>query len=171
VVRLKTTIKFLHASRGRATLSNGKILQFDAALIATGGKPKLLPTAGSNAVHAILHVDDLRGVRSAAQASRHALIIGTSFIGMEAASALRQRGLKVTVTGRDTLPFPEQFGTQIATVLLALHKKKGMRFTLGSQLVQIASGHVLVEEGGGMRHIHADLVILGVDFTKPRFRT
>ena len=162
VIRLKAPINSLYSSRGRATLSNGKSLQFDAALIATGGKPKLLPMRGSDAVYTIRHVDDLRRLRSAAQANRHAVIVGTSFIGMEAASALRQRGLKVTVIGKETLPFEKQLGPQIASSLLSLHKKKGVRFILGARLIQIANRYVLVEESGRERQIDADLVILGV---------
>jgi NADPH-dependent 2,4-dienoyl-CoA reductase/sulfur reductase-like enzyme len=117
---------------------------------------------GSDAVYTIRHVDDLRTLRSAAQANRHAVIIGTSFVGMEAASALRQRGLKVTVVGKETLPFEKQLGPQIASSLLSLHKKKGVRFILGARLIQIANRYVLVEEGGRERQIDADLVILGV---------
>jgi apoptosis-inducing factor 3 len=138
-------VKSLRADRGLITLSDGKTVRFDAALVATGGTPKRLPMQHPEDVHTIRHIDDLRGLRSIARKGRHAIVLGTSFIGMEAASALRQRGLTVTVIGKEELPFEQQFGSSIASALLSLHKRKGVRFVLGVNTLQVASRYVLVE--------------------------
>jgi NADPH-dependent 2,4-dienoyl-CoA reductase/sulfur reductase-like enzyme len=81
---------------------------------------------------------------------------------MEAASALRQRGLTVTVIGKEKLPFEQQFSSRIASALLSLHKRKGVRLVLGVNTLQVTSRYVLVEQNGRSRRINGDFVILGV---------
>jgi NADPH-dependent 2,4-dienoyl-CoA reductase/sulfur reductase-like enzyme len=68
----------------------------------------------------------------------------------------------VTVIGREKLPFEQQFGSSAASALLSLHKRKGIRFVLGVNILQIASRHVVVEQGGNRRQINGDFVIQGV---------
>jgi apoptosis-inducing factor 3 len=162
VIRLRSSVKSLRADRGLVTLIDGKTVRFDAALVATGGTPKRLPMQHPESVHTIRHLRDLRQLRSIARKGRHAIVLGTSFIGMEAASALRQRGLAVTVIGKEKLPFEQQFGSSVASALLSLHKRKGVRFVLGVNTLQVASRYVVVEQGGSPRQISGDFVILGV---------
>jgi len=160
VIHLVSSVKSLRGDL--ITLSDGKKVRFDAALVATGGTPKRLPMQHPDNVYTIRHLDDLRLVRSRARKGRHAIVLGTSFIGMEAASALRERGLTVTVIGEEKLPFERQFGSRVASALLSLHKRKGIRFVLGVNTLQIASRHVVVEQRGNPKLINGDFVILGV---------
>ena len=162
VIQLRSSVKSLRADRSLITLSDGKTLRFNAALVATGGKPKSLPMQQPEHVHTIRHVDDLKRLRSIARKGRHAIVLGTSFIGMEAASALRQRGLAVTVIGKEKLPFERQFGSAVASALLSLHKRKGVHFVLGVNTLQVMSQCVVVEKGGRPKQITGDFVILGV---------
>jgi apoptosis-inducing factor 3 len=162
VIRLRSSVKSLRADRGLITLSDGRTVRFDAALVATGGTPKRLPMQHPENVRTIRHIDDLSGLRSIARKGRHAIVLGTSFIGMEAASALRQRGLTVTVIGKERLPFEQQFGSNIASALLSLHKRKGVGLVLGVNTLQVTSRNVLVDQNGRSRRINGDFVILGV---------
>jgi len=139
VIRLRCAVKSLRADQNLITLSDGKTVRFDAALIATGGTPKRLSMQHPENVHTIRHLDDLRQLRSIARKGRHAIVVGTSFIGMEAASALRRRGLTVTVIGKQKIPFDQQFGSSISSALLSLHKRKGVRLVLGVKILQVQS--------------------------------
>lgn len=160
VLRLRSSVESLRENR--ITLSDGKRIRFDAALIATGGTPKRLPMQHPENVHTIRHIDDLRRLRSIARKGSHAIVLGTSFVGMEAASALRQRGLSVTVIGKEKLPLEKQFGSNVASALLSLHKRKGVRFVLGVNILQVAPRHVVVEQRGNPKQIDGDFVLLGV---------
>jgi NADPH-dependent 2,4-dienoyl-CoA reductase/sulfur reductase-like enzyme/nitrite reductase/ring-hydroxylating ferredoxin subunit len=162
IIHLRSSVKSLQAGRGLITLSDGKTVRFDAALVATGGTPKRLPMQHPENVHTIRHIDDLKRLRSIARKGRHAIVLGTSFIGMEAASALRQRGLTVTVIGKEKLPFAQQFGSSVASALLSLHKQKGVRFVLGVNTLQVTSRYIVVEQSGSPKQINGDFVILGV---------
>ncbi len=162
VERVQASVEAVSASEGVARLSNGASVRFDRALIATGGTPKRLAIPGAERAHTIRHVEDVRRILAAGEGKQRAAIIGTSFIGLEAASALTQKGLKVTVVGREALPFAKKFGAPVAEALKAFHQSKGTGFRLGVEILGITEQGVEVSAAGERGLVPADLVILGV---------
>jgi NADPH-dependent 2,4-dienoyl-CoA reductase/sulfur reductase-like enzyme len=160
--RVTERVVALSSARSEARLSDGRTIRFDAALVAPGGKPKRLKVPGGEEVFVLRHAEDLRKIRSAAVKGRSAVIVGTSFIGMEVASALTQRGVKVTVVGESRVPFEKQFGAPIAKAILSLHKKHGVAFVLGAKVVAVSPHGVTIDERKGYREIQGDVVIQGV---------
>jgi NADPH-dependent 2,4-dienoyl-CoA reductase/sulfur reductase-like enzyme/nitrite reductase/ring-hydroxylating ferredoxin subunit len=160
--RVTDRVVALSSTRSEARLSDGSTIRFDAALVATGGKPRRLKVPGGEEVFVLRHTKDLRKIRSAAVKGSRAVIVGTSFIGMETASALTQRGVKVTVVGESRVPFEKQFGVPIAKAILSLHKKHGVAFVLGAKVVAVSPHGVTIEERRGYREIEGDVVIQGV---------
>jgi NADPH-dependent 2,4-dienoyl-CoA reductase/sulfur reductase-like enzyme/nitrite reductase/ring-hydroxylating ferredoxin subunit len=138
------------AAQKEVRLDNGVVIRFDKALVATGGRPKRLSVPGTELAHTIRHSGDVRRILEAATPGKKAVIVGTSFIGMEAASALVQRGLQVTVVGPEKLPFAKQFGAEVAGALMRVHERGGTKFKLGLEVTGIPE---------------TDLVILGVGVT------
>ena len=53
-------------------------------------------------------------------------------------------GLKVTVVGREKLPFEKQFGKDVALALKKLHEDNGTRFELGVEITQISPEGVTI---------------------------
>jgi len=162
VERIYASVTELSAAEGVARLSLGEPIRFDSALVATGGKPKRLAIPGAELAHTIRHPADVRAILEAAEGKGQVAVIGTSFIGLEAASALIQKGLQVTVIGREELPFAKKFGKEVAEAVKALHESKGTRFRLGAEIVRIGVEGVTVREGSGDQLVAADLVVLGV---------
>ena len=166
--RIQSGVNILSAAQKKATLSNGETISFDAALIATGGTPKRLDVPGAERAHTIRHAEDVRKILAAAEKARQVVVIGTSFIAMEAAAALTQKGLHVTVVGRETLPFANKFGDEVAKRVKALHESKGTSFHLGVEIAGIHADGVQCapksrSQSAGASHIvPADLVIFGV---------
>ncbi len=142
--RITASVIKLSAATGTADLSTGISIKFDKALVATGGKPKRLDIPGAQLAHTIRHPDDVRKILAATQNSKGVVIIGTSFIALEAASALVQKGLKVTVVGREKLPFEKQFGRDAAIALKKLHEDNGTRFQLGVEITRISPDGVAI---------------------------
>ena len=168
VERIVARVTSVNSSSREAVLSNGDTIHFDAALIATGGTPKRLDIPGAGLAHTIRHTDDVRSILAASENAKHAVIIGTSFIGLEAASALTQKGLHVTVIGPEPLPFAGKFGEKVAAVLKTFHESKGTRFRLGVDLLSITPTEVNVRDThtrGPLGAIPADLVLFGVGVT------
>ena len=55
-------------------------------------------------------------------ANKHVVIIGTSFIGMEVASALVESAASVTVIGRDPVPFLGPLGEEVGKFMLDMKR-------------------------------------------------
>jgi len=162
VERIHASVTELSAANGVARLSRGEPIHFDSALVATGGRPKRLAIPGAELAHTIRHPADVRAILDAAEGKRQAAVIGTSFIGLEAASALIQKGLQVTVIGKEELSFAKKFGNEVAEAVKALHVSKGTRFHLGAEIVRMGAEGVTVRAGSGEELVAADLVVMGV---------
>jgi NADPH-dependent 2,4-dienoyl-CoA reductase/sulfur reductase-like enzyme/nitrite reductase/ring-hydroxylating ferredoxin subunit len=164
IQRIQATVTGLDLAGKRMTLDDGQQLTYDAALITTGGTPKRpkLPGADLPQVLTLRSREDARTLLYAAQPGGHAVITGDGFIGLEAASALRKRGLQVTVLARHEIPFKAQFGERIGKAIRSLHEQNGVLFRTHVEVVRFAGElqltDVVLNNG---EHLPADLVLLG----------
>lgn len=164
IQRIQAMVTGMDVPSKMLTLSNGQQLRYDAALIATGGIPKRpeLPGADLPQVLTLRSRDDARVLLDAAQPGAHAVIIGDSFIGLEAASALRKRGLEVTVLARHEIPFEKQFGPRIGKALRKLHEQNGVLFRTHVEAVRFEGELQLTDVVlNNAERLPADLVLLG----------
>jgi NADPH-dependent 2,4-dienoyl-CoA reductase/sulfur reductase-like enzyme/nitrite reductase/ring-hydroxylating ferredoxin subunit len=136
-------------------------LPYGALLIATGAEPVRLDIPGANLphVHVLRSLADCNAILADAKGAKTCVVIGASFIGLEAASSLRQRELTVHVVAPDHLPMAKTMGDVIGETVLAFHKSKGVIFHLETKPVAIQANSVTLANG---EKIAADLVIVGV---------
>lgn len=129
-------IDCVHSKNRSIGFKNGlSPLRYDEALVATGGKPKLLRFPGSNSDPLVLRdVEDANRLIVAAEEAENAVLIGASFISMEIASAFRERGLSVTVVSQDNIPLSKQLGPRMGQMLLEKHLQKGVHFIPGTDV-------------------------------------
>lgn len=164
VERRTGTVKALDAATREITLDDGERLRFDAALVATGGKPTWtdLPGATLANVFTLRSRDDADRILAQAERSRRAAVLGASFIGLEVAASLRQRGLEVTVIAAEATPLERKLGPEVGGVFRTLHERKGVVLRLGAKVAALtgadAGGTVRLEDGGS---VEADLVVIG----------
>lgn len=149
----------------RISCADGAMLDYDAALLATGGVPQRPSIAGADRRNVFLlrSRSDADAILAQAERSRHAVILGTSFIGMEVAASLRERGLEVTVVGKEAVPFEKQLGAPVGTAWQKLHARHGVRFRTGATITSFDGGTELtgVTLDSGAR-IAAELAIVGL---------
>jgi NADPH-dependent 2,4-dienoyl-CoA reductase/sulfur reductase-like enzyme/nitrite reductase/ring-hydroxylating ferredoxin subunit len=143
------------------TLADERKVSWDALLLATGADPIRLPTPGVDLphVHTLRTLADSRGIIARAERSKRAVVIGASFIGMEAAASLRARGIEVHVVAPEAEPFINTLGRALGQFLRRVHEEHGVRFHLGETVTSIAADAVTLS--GGDR-VTADLVVVGV---------
>ncbi|HEX6718065.1 MAG TPA: FAD-dependent oxidoreductase [Pyrinomonadaceae bacterium] len=72
--------------------------------------------------------DDSDAIIAAADRETRVVVIGASFIGMEVAGSLTERGCKVTVVAPDAVPFDRTLGTEIGRLFQQLHESNGVDF-------------------------------------------
>lgn len=130
IERIQGEVMKLDVVNKRLTLADGRRFGYDAALITTGGEPRALPLIGADLpqVLTLRSREDAKKILAAAQPGRHALIVGDSFIGLEAASALRKHGVDVTILARHEVPFAAQLGERIGKAIRSLHERNGVLF-------------------------------------------
>ncbi|MGH8420268.1 MAG: FAD-dependent oxidoreductase [Pseudomonas sp.] len=130
IERIQGEVMKLDVVNKRLTLADGRRFAYDAALITTGGEPRALPLIGADLpqVLTLRSREDAKKILDAAQPGKQALIVGDSFIGLEAASALRKHGVNVTILARHEVPFAAQFGERIGKAFRSLHEQNGVLF-------------------------------------------
>jgi apoptosis-inducing factor 3 len=161
-----TPVTALDTGRRRITLADQRTLDYDALLLATGAEPIRLSVPGADLphVHVLRSLADARAIIAAASGTRRAAVIGSSFIGLEVAAALRQRGLEVDVIGRDALPLKRVLGDALGRFVKSVHEQHGVRFHLSAGPRAIRPGQVELDSG---EVVAADLVVMGVG-VRPR---
>ncbi|MEP7213465.1 MAG: FAD-dependent oxidoreductase [Acidobacteriota bacterium] len=148
------------------TLKSGEVLKYDSLLIATGGVPRTLPFSSPDYENVFLlrSFADTDRIIAAAGDAANVVVIGASFIGMEAASSLRIRGCQVTVVSPDRVPFEKTLGAEIGTLLQTIHEQHSVKFELGSHVKAFDASdtkvNAVVLENG--ESIDADVVIVGI---------
>jgi NADPH-dependent 2,4-dienoyl-CoA reductase/sulfur reductase-like enzyme/nitrite reductase/ring-hydroxylating ferredoxin subunit len=165
IERIIGEVTRLDAENQTLQLADGQSLDYDAALLATGGTPKplTLPGAGLPQVFVLRSKDQAQQILNAAQPGQRAVIIGDSFIALESASSLRQYGLDVTVLARHAVPFAKQFGEAVGKAIRTLHEANGVVFHTEGEATHI-EGTTQVEAvrlDNGQR-LPADLVLVGI---------
>jgi NADPH-dependent 2,4-dienoyl-CoA reductase/sulfur reductase-like enzyme/nitrite reductase/ring-hydroxylating ferredoxin subunit len=152
----------------RLTFANGEELRFDAALLATGGVPRPLKVPGADLRDVLLlrSLADAERIVAAAGKAGTAVVLGAGFIGMEVASALRQRGLRVHLVAPDAVPMAKVFGERVGNWLRGVHGENGVEFHLGETAAEVRGGGEVREVvlSGGTR-LEADLIVAGLGIT------
>jgi NADPH-dependent 2,4-dienoyl-CoA reductase/sulfur reductase-like enzyme/nitrite reductase/ring-hydroxylating ferredoxin subunit len=147
------------------TLDDGDRLPWNRLLLATGGIPRPLEIPGKEkeGVYLLRSRRDAEAIIQAAQRARSAVVIGASFIGLEVASALRQRDLEVRIVAPETLPLQRIFGERIGTWIRGFHEDHGVQFYLGQTVVEIlGSGNVEAVRLKDGTVVAADLIVVGI---------
>ena len=165
-LRLGVEVERLDLEAGEALTATGERFGYDALLLATGAEPIRLRGPGFDGprVHVLRTLADARSLIAALDGVRAVAVVGASFIGLEVAASLRERGLTVAVIGPEAVPLEKIMGPDIGGFIKALHEAKGVRFYLGQAAESFDGEMVLLADG---RHVPADLVVLGVG-VRPR---
>ncbi len=161
IERLHDTVTAIDPDTRTLTLASGGSLPYHAVLLAPGSRPRPLDVPGGDGpnVHLLRTRTDAAAILAGLSGTPRVVVAGGSFIGLEAASALRQRDVPVTVVSPQAVPFEPVLGWRIAAMLRRLHEANGVVFRGRTRVAAIEPGHVRLQDG---ERIPADLVLAGV---------
>mgnify|MGYP005810610813 CR=1 FL=1 len=165
-LRLATKVRSIDPPAHRLFLADGTAVPYSKLLLATGAEPVRLQAPGADLPHVrtLRSLADCRAIVAQAEKGRKAVVVGASFIGLEAAAALRQRDIEVHVVAPETRPMERVLGPAMGDFVRALHAAHGVVFHLGHTLAAVREGGVVLDDG---REIEAGLVLVGVG-VRPR---
>jgi len=160
-VDLGSEVEKIDRAAHRVILADGQEIAYSKLLLATGAEPRQPTFPGHDLphVHVLRSLADCRALIDHAGKARRAVILGASFIGLEAAASLRERGLEIDIVATGSLPMERLFGRELGEALRALHENHGNRFHFGRTILSVEKDHVLLDDGSVLA---ADLVLVGI---------
>jgi NADPH-dependent 2,4-dienoyl-CoA reductase/sulfur reductase-like enzyme/nitrite reductase/ring-hydroxylating ferredoxin subunit len=158
---LGSPVSSIDVGRRDVQLENGSRRPFGALLIATGADPVHLPIPGGDGprVHYLRSFNDSKAIVKRALEAKRVVVVGASFIGLEVAASLRNRGIAVDVVAPDRVPLERVMGAELGRFIQTVHETHGVGFHLGQTVTRI-DGRVATLSGGST--IDADFVVMGV---------
>ncbi|MDB5605376.1 MAG: Reductase C-terminal [Bradyrhizobium sp.] len=165
-LRLESNVTSIDTKARNVVIAGGGAIAYDRLLLATGAEPVRLPIPGADQphVHTLRSLADCRAIIGLVSGARRAIVIGASFIGLEAAAALRARDIEVHVVAPEQRPMERVLGPGMGDFVRALHEEHGVIFHLGDTVVAIDGKRATLKNGGVLE---ADLVVVGVG-VRPR---
>ncbi len=165
-LRLNTEVTAIDTRQREIRVAGAGSVPYDRLLLATGAEPVRLTVPGADQpqVHTLRSLADCHAIIKAATGAQRALVIGASFIGLEAAASLRARNLEVHVVAPEARPMERVLGPQLGDFIRALHEEHGVVFHLGETVNRI-DGRRVTLKGGAV--LETDIVVVGIG-VRPR---
>ncbi|MFN7981911.1 MAG: FAD-dependent oxidoreductase [Vicinamibacterales bacterium] len=163
-VDLTSRVTSIDTGARALSLDNHTTRSFGALLLATGAEPIRVPINGAPAdrVLYLRSFADSRLIVEHAKASTHVVVIGASFIGLEAAMALRSRGIAVDVVAPDKVPLERVLGPEVGQFVRSLHESNGVVFHLDRTVAGIQGRTVTLSDNSTITGVDFVLVGAGV---------
>ena len=158
-LRLNTVAVGLDASARVVELDDGSLIRFTACVLATGAAPQPLPVPGADTGALLLRsLSQGAALRQAAASASSAVVVGSGFIGCEAAASLAMRGLSVTVVSQEQVPQQARLGDEAGERIATWLREAGIRYVGGVEVEAIVAGRRV--EVSGAAAIEGDLLLV-----------
>ena len=135
-LRLDTVVTQFNLDRHLAVLSNGQTIEFKKACLATGSRP-LRPQVAGTSLGNIVYlrtIGDARALKEMYAVEGEIVIVGSGYIAVEAAAALRHAKHKVSILTREAALWSQYLDGETATWLTALFRHHGVTLHLQESL-------------------------------------
>lgn len=155
----------IHPTEHTVQLQSNQQLNYDALVLCTGSRPRVLPIKGADLkqVFYLRTVDDANAIKGALPEKGRLVIVGAGYIGLELAASCVSQNLQVTVLERADRVMARSASRQISDYYQTLHQDTGVEVVCGVQVSALQGEQsvkdVVVEDG---RIWPADVVVIGV---------
>ncbi|MBT2266084.1 NAD(P)/FAD-dependent oxidoreductase [Rhodococcus erythropolis] len=157
----------IHRDARTVELSDGTVVPYDALVIATGARARLirLPGADLPGVHQLRTLTDGLALQEELRTAKSITTIGAGFIGLEVAASALQHGIESTVFEMQDRILGRAVTPQMSEWLARKHRSDGMDLRLSTPLERIEAGNdgrvsaVITAKG---ERIQTEVVVAGV---------
>jgi 3-phenylpropionate/trans-cinnamate dioxygenase ferredoxin reductase subunit len=162
---LNRKVQFIDRAGKNVRIEGGRVLPYDALILATGSRARTLPLAGADlpGVHLLRTVEDVDAIRANLQPGARLGVIGAGYIGLEVAAIARKLNAEVTVIEAAERPLARVTSPEVAGFFLDQHVAHGVRFELGAQAAVLKGDDrvraIGLADGG---EVACDIVIAGI---------
>ena len=134
-LRLSTTALSLDTERGVVRTEGGEV-SYDACILATGSEPLRIPIPGGDlpGVLVMRTLKDSEKLRDSVAPGGHAVVVGSGFIGCEAAASLSRLGVRVTLVSQEDSPQGARLGPDVARRIRGWLEGFGVDLRLGANV-------------------------------------
>lgn len=163
-LRTGTRVADLDCARRLLRLADDSELAYRDLVIATGSRPVPLPVPGGDDP-AIVYLRDLasgRRLRALTEQRGRVAVVGSGFIGCEAAASLAARGVEVLLISGDEVPHAARLGEHAGRKIHRWLTAAGVETHLGVSVERIerrGGGFELTSDDG--RSVSVDAVVAG----------
>jgi NADPH-dependent 2,4-dienoyl-CoA reductase/sulfur reductase-like enzyme len=154
----------VNRERRRAATSGGRVLRWDALVLATGARPRHLPFTCPAGVHTLRALADASALRDELVPGARLVIVGGGFVGAEVASTARTMGVEVLLLEAGPAPFARALGPELGTRLAARYREHGVdiRTNTGAVAFRARSGRVCAVVLAEGREVQCDVALVAV---------
>ena len=164
-LRLGERVVHVDPSGRVATTASGKQHDWDALVLATGARPRLLPFPVPRGVQALRTVEDARALRDALVPGARLVVVGGGFVGAEVASTAIGLGVHVTMLEALTTPFERTLGPSLGRLLASRYRAHGVDLRLRTGATGFSadsSGAVRSARLSDGSEIRCDVALVGI---------
>jgi len=164
-LKLQSKVIGVDTTNKSVSFNNGETINYDKLLISSGGIARNSNVRGADLenIFTLRSFEDAERIFEASKKASHIVIVGSSFIAMETANALRERNRSVTVVTREAVPFGAVLGPELGKIFQMLHERKGVNFKFQAELDRFeGAGKVQAVVLNTGERISSDMVILGI---------
>jgi 3-phenylpropionate/trans-cinnamate dioxygenase ferredoxin reductase component len=148
------------------TLQSGSTLTYDHLVLATGARARVLPVKGADfaGVHSLRDLADAERIKAEVEQSKHAVVIGAGFIGLEFAAVAAKLGVAVTVLEAQPRVMMRAISGAVSEAFQAKHRALGVTLLLETGVTELhgKAGRVTSVETSTGQVLPADMVITGI---------
>lgn len=157
---LADSVVAIDAQARTVILRSGGVIAYQQCILATGCEPAGLDVPGGATVLRLRWLDQARELRDRAQAARSAVVIGSGFIGCEAAMSLAHRGLRVTMVTPEVAPHQRRLGEAASELVQGWLADAGVEIRTAAEVVEVGDQGIVRLSDGTV--LSADLVLAAV---------
>ncbi|KQY50987.1 MULTISPECIES: NAD(P)/FAD-dependent oxidoreductase [unclassified Nocardioides] len=136
-VRLHETITLIDRVAHTVETSLGQVLTYDALVLATGARPRMLDVPGCDlpGVLSLRTIEDAAALRDGLAGAAGLAVVGGGYVGLEVAAVARSGGVPVTVLEREDRVLARVASPALSGILAAHHRGRGTDVRTGADVV------------------------------------